>query len=449
MTTVSDINMKKNLATDPQKPADFHFTERDLPQAVDPRIRGYREEAWRIYQNLPFPTVQEEHWRRTDLQKIDFSRYDLPSDGFKAITELPEEVVSSLADENSAGQIILYPDQSIVSLDEELTKKGVLFTDLRDAEEEYPDLLLKGMGKVIQPKEGKFAALAAAMAHTGIFLFVPAGVKLERPIHSILWGDSASANFSHIVIWLEPGSSVTYIHESASEIKENVEGFHNGLVEIKIGDGAALQFIELQSLGTKVNQITYERAVLDSDAQLEWIFGSLGSHLTKNFTDVDLAGRGSTAKISGFYFADGNQHFDHDSQQNHLAPNTTSDLLFKGAVTGRSRSIWRGMIHVDPKAVQTDGYQANRNLILSPNARADSIPGLEILANDVRCTHGATVGKIDDDQLFYLKSRGIPEEEAVRLIVEGFFEPILQRIPFDEIRDRFQDAIHQKTMSDS
>ncbi|MCZ7554017.1 MAG: SufD family Fe-S cluster assembly protein [Anaerolineales bacterium] len=180
------------------------------------------------------------------------------------------------------------------------------------------------------------------------------------------------------------------------------------------------------------------------EAQLDWIFGAIGSHLTKNFSEIDLIGQGATGRMSGFYFTDGVQHLDHDTQQNHLAPNTTSDLLFKGALREKSRSVWQGMIYVAPGAQHADGYQANRNLILSREARADSIPGLEILADDVRCTHGATVGKIDADQVFYCRSRGIEYEEAERLIVEGFFEPIMQRIPFEGVRERFQDAIVEK-----
>jgi len=160
-----------------------------------------------------------------------------------------------------------------------------------------------------------------------------------------------------------------------------------------------------------------------------------------------LVGRGSQGKMSGFYFTDGDQHLDYDSQQNHLAPNTTSDLLFKGALVENSRSVWQGMIYVAPNAMKTDGYQANRNLLLSKNARADSIPGLEILANDVRCTHGATVGKVDMEQVFYLESRGIPKVEAEKLIVEGFFDPIMQRIPFEGVKNRFQSSIHKKMSS--
>jgi len=212
-----------------------------------------------------------------------------------------------------------------------------------------------------------------------------------------------------------------------------------------VGDNGSLRFVELQSWGRHVWNFSHERVSVGRNGNLDWIFGAIGSRLTKNFSELDLVGEGATGRMSGFYFTDGNQHLDHDTQQNHMAPHTTSDLLFKGALKGHSRSVWQGMIFVAIGAEKTDGYQANRNLILSPNARADSIPGLEILADDVRCTHGATVGTLESEPIFYLKSRGIPEEEAERLLVEGFFDPIMQRVPIESIRARLQQAIHEKT----
>jgi Fe-S cluster assembly protein SufD len=205
-----------------------------------------------------------------------------------------------------------------------------------------------------------------------------------------------------------------------------------------------LKFVEIQSWGESVWNFTHERVIIDKDANLDWVFGAVGSHLTKNFSEMDLAGDGAVGKMSGFYFTDHDQHLDHDTQQNHLAVHTTSDLLFKGALIQESRSVWQGMIYVAPGAQKTDGYQANRNLVLSRKARADSIPGLEILADDVRCTHGATVGKIDEAQVFYMMARGIPRSIAERTIVEGFFDPIMQRIPFEGVRQRFQEAIEEK-----
>jgi len=213
---------------------------------------------------------------------------------------------------------------------------------------------------------------------------------------------------------------------------------------VYVGAGAHLNFVELQSWGENIINFTTENVQVDLDGSVDWIFGALGSKITKNYSNLSMVGKGASGKMSGFYFTDNSQHLDHDTQQNHLAPSTTSDLLFKGALLDNSRSVWQGMIYVAPDAAKTDGYQANRNLVLSKSARADSIPGLEILTDDVRCTHGAIVGKIDEEQVFYLLSRGMQREDAERLIVEGFFDPIMQRIPFEGVRQRFQSAIKEK-----
>ncbi|MCX6067429.1 MAG: Fe-S cluster assembly protein SufD, partial [Chloroflexi bacterium] len=301
------------------------------------------------------------------------------------------------------------------------------------------------IGKTVNPEEGKFAALAAAFAQNGIVLYVPKDVTVEEPLHSVLWGPGMDlAHISHILVLVDEGASVTYVHEAASPDDVDVNSMHAGLVEIQVMQGANLRFVELQSWGKNVWNFSHERVRVEGNGNLDWIFGAVGSRLTKNFSELDLAGQGAVGRMSGFYFTNGSQHLDHDTQQNHLAPSTTSDLLFKGALKGHSRSVWQGMIYVAPGAQKTDGYQANRNLVLSDQARADSIPGLEILADDVRCTHGATVGKLEQEPLFYLKSRGIPQKDAERLVVEGFFDPIMQRIPFEGVRERFQQAILDK-----
>ncbi len=321
----------------------------------------------------------------------------------------------------------------------------MIFVDWATAVRDHSTVLEKHLGKMITPADGKFAALATAMAADGAIVFVPAGVAVEQPLHSILWAPGArTAFFSRVLVVLERGASLTYVHEAASPTEPEGQAMHAGLVEIVVGDEARLTFVELQSWGQHVWNITHERARVDRGGKLDWIFGAVGSHLTKNFTELTLAGEGSEGRMSGFYFADGVQHLDHDTQQNHLAPHTTSDLLFKGALVGKSRSVWQGMIYVAPGAAKTDGYQANRNLILSKQARADSIPGLEILADDVRCTHGATVGQLDEEPIFYLMSRGLPRAMAERLVVNGFFTPIMDRIPFEGVRERFQHMINEK-----
>lgn len=425
---------------------DFAFTQEMVRSAgMSEFIRNYRLEAWKTYQSLPMPTVKEEAWRRTDLRSLESERFHLPqNEAYLDLAPLPEELMRPIADREHGGQIILMPGGSQIALSAELAEKGVVFTDLRTAEEKFPHLLEKVLNKVVKPSEGKFAALAAALADTGVLLYVPRNVEIDQPLHSLLWGPGVHlAHISHIIVWLEEGARVTYVHEYASPTEAG-QTLHVGLVEVHVGAGANLRFVELQSWGENVWNFTHERSQVEADGNLDWIFGAMGGQLTKNFADLDLIGRGASGRMSGFYFTDGQQHLDYDSQQNHLAPNTTSDLLFKGALIDRSRVVWQGMIYVAPGAMKTDGYQANRNLVLSREARADSIPGLEILADDVRCTHGATVGKIDPDQVFYLRARGVPKVEAERLIVEGFFDPIMQRIPFEGVRERFQEAITRK-----
>ena len=422
----------------------FNFTSEMIP--AQGGLNDYRAHAWEVFNRLGMPSMTEEAWRRTDLRELPASSFQLPvKSEFQTLTAVPEILLKPLTSESHGGQVILFPGGTTAILNPELAEKGVIFSDLQTAEREHPDLVRKLAGDTVRPEEGKFSALAGALSQNGVVLYVPKGIIVEQPLNSLLWGPGVGlAYLSHILVWVDDGASVTYVHESASP-DEIGATMHAGVVEIKVGAGASLRFVELQSWGNHVWNFSHERVSVGKDGQLDWIFGAVGSRLTKNFSDLELAGEGATGRMSGFYFTDGNQHLDHDTQQNHLAPHTTSDLLFKGALKGHSRSVWQGMIYVAPAAQKTDGYQANRNLVLSPNARADSIPGLEILADDVRCTHGATVGKLEQEPLFYLKSRGIPDKEAERLLVEGFFDPIMQRIPFEGVRTRFQQAIHEKT----
>lgn len=435
---------------EPGAQKDFTF---DLAQVRKEGLSGpiqeYRSQAWEAYRSKPIPSVREEPWRRTDLRALKAETFRLPGkDAYLDLPPAPKELLQPLTADAHGGQVVLMAGGSQVTLDPAMQAKGVIFTDLLSAEQQYPRLLEKVIGKIVQPGEGKFAGLAGALAQNGVLLYVPRGVAVEQPLHSLLWGPGLDlAYISHILVYLEEGSSATYVHEAASPSENGGQTLHASLVEIYVGPAASLRFVELQSWGEHVWNFSHERVRVDRDAEVDWVFGAVGSHLTKNFSDLELAGKGANGRMSGFYFTDHDQHLDHDTQQNHLSPHTTSDMLFKGALLDDSRSVWQGMIYVAPGADKTDGYQANRNLVLSRKARADSIPGLEILADDVRCTHGATVGKIDADQVFYLMSRGISRTMAERLIVEGFFDPIMQRIPFEGVRRRFQAAIEKKMAS--
>lgn len=448
MTNAPKIITRKKSSRGRQALADFRFSRDQLPKLDNDLLNDYHQAAWEAYAKLPFPSLKDEPWRRTDIRGLNSDRFEL-ADGQLCEAPPSRYLDPIVTGERRAGQIVSGAVETQAKLDDSLKAQGVIFTDFTSAERDHPELLNSLLGKIVSPDEDKFTALAAAFAQNGVFLFVPKNIVIDQPLHSLFWGAGENlAYINHILVWLEEGAEVTFVHESAS-LQTTLESqlLHNGIVELHVGRNARLNFVELQSWGKNVWSFTRERAQVMGDGNLEWIFGAMGTHLTKNFSDIDLIEPGAMGRMSGFYFTSGDQHLDHDTQQNHKAVNTTSDLLYKGALKDQSRSVWQGMIYVAPGAIGTDGYQANRNLVLSKGARADSIPGLEILADDVRCTHGATVGKIDEDQLFYLYSRGIPEKEAEQLIVTGFFAPIMARIPFEGVQIRFMDAIREK-MSD-
>ena len=350
----------------PDREFTFKGSQVALSDANPAFLNSYRRQAWEAFESLAMPTTRDEPWRRTDLRQLEAGSFEIaePGDG-TGFPPPPSELLAPLVGDHHGGQLVATPAGVELELDPALKNQGVVFTDLASAAREYPDLLEKALGQVVRADEGKFSALAAALTRYGAFVYVPRNVQLEQPLHSVLWGPGVNqAYFSHLLIWLEAGASLTYVHETASPTEIDGQTLHAGIVELHVGDGANLRFVELQSWGEHVWNFTHERAQVGRDANLDWIFGAVGSRLTKNFSDLDLTGQGSTGRMSGFYFTDGIQHLDHDTQQNHLAPHTTSDLLFKGALKDHSRSVWQGMIYVAPGAQKTDGYQANRNLVL-------------------------------------------------------------------------------------
>ncbi len=411
----------------------------------DPVVRNYRMRSWDLFNSLPMPTDKDEDWRRTSLKEIKFDQFKLFDQITKNQVQIPAQLSEPMADQKHGGQVLLTPWESILHLDPQIEASGVVFEDIKQAARLHPQLLQVMLEKILKSRTNKFSSLAGALDINGVLLYVPKNVKVKAPLQSVYWVPTGgNVHALHVLVYLEEGASVTYVHESSSQAEVAEASLHTGIMELYVGESAHLNFVELQSWGKNVINFTRENVTIEKDGGIDWVFGALGSKITKNYSDLNLVGEGSTGKMSGFYFTDGQQHLDHDTQQNHLAPNTTSDLLFKGALLEKSRSVWQGMIYVAQNASKTDGYQSNRNLVLSKDARADSIPGLEILTDDVKCSHGATVGKIDQDQIFYLQSRGLPRKVAEGLIVEGFFDPIMQRIPFEGVKTRFQNAIKEK-----
>jgi len=407
-----------------------------------------RREAAAVAARLPFPDRRLEPWRRTDFGALTLGEMDPFAPGLKArnVGDLPHAVVARLAGEAQNLGLLVQRNSEVV-LDQThpaLARQGVFVGSLERALREHPEKLQGRLGALIEADHDRYAALHRAMRAGGAFVWVPDGVQTELPIRLVQWLDGAGvAGAPATVIVLGRGASATVLEDCLSETAEGAAYFGGG-TEVYVGEEAKLVYGHLQDWGRNVFHYSNQRARIERGGELQWIQTFLGGRTTKTNSYFQLAGAGARAYVHGFMFGDQRQHFDLHTLQRHLAERTTSDLLVKSVLKDRARSVYQGMIQVAPGAQRTDAYQANRNLLLSETARADSIPGLEILANDVRCTHGATVGTVDPEQMYYLMTRGLPRNDAQRLVVEGFFAPVLDRIPLESVREHLRGVIQAK-----
>jgi len=388
------------------------------PQA----LRGLSREKLRArYAELPLPARSEEAWRFTDLRGFDPDSFGESGDG-----SVPERMLNIDVD------ALATVTESSIEI--ENAPEGITFARLED----HPRL-----GELVPPTD-KFAAHNAALWENGLLVVVPRGVVLERPLYvRVANSVDRGSLFWRLLVIAEPESRFTLIEEYASATPD-VAGYSNAVVELFVEQGAKLEYVSLQNLSRETWHFANHHARVERDAELDWVAGGFGSKSGKVRIQNDLAGQGATSRVTGAYFVDGTQHLDFDTFQEHIAPNTTSDFAFKGALNDKASSVWRGMIRVEKDAQKTNAYQENRNLMLSETAHADSIPGLEILANDVRCTHGATLGQVDREQLFYAMARGLTRADAERLIVRGFFQDVLDRIELEPVREALAAALEAR-----
>jgi Fe-S cluster assembly protein SufD len=383
-----------------------------------------RSERLARYRSLPLPSTKDEHWRFTDLAGFDPDAWT--SNGAAAIAAPP-----SLIDVDVAG--VAYVGEGGIEI--ERAPDGIRFEPLTDEHE----LLYSLVGW-----DEKFAAHNAAMWKHGLLVHVPKGVVVEKPLYvRVANSVEGGSLFWRLLIVAEPESRFTVIEEYTSSSRE-LAAYSNAAVEIVVQQAAKVEYVSVQNLSLGTWHFASHHGRVERDAELDWVAGGFGSAKGKIRIQNDLAGPGATSRVTGAYFADGTQHLDYDTFQEHIAPSTTSDFAFKGALRDNARTVWRGMIRVEEGAQKTNAYQENRNLLLSKTAHADSIPGLEILANDVRCTHGATLGQVDLDQLFYLMTRGLTRAEAERLIVRGFFQDVLDRVQLEPVREALGAALEAR-----
>jgi Fe-S cluster assembly protein SufD len=421
------------------------FDERAL--ASLPEAAGFtgsmRMHAFDTFKTLPLPSQSTEEWRYTDLSDFDltFAPYS-PGGRAENLDGVPGEILAAAgAVGDRAGLQIQHNSQVMLShLDPLLAAKGVILAELDAAAAEHPDLVEPVLHGLVPLGRTTFTALHAAFRTGGTFMYIPRDTQVDLPLQTMTFLDvGGAAVFPHTLIVVEPGAEVTFIERYASPALPRA--FSDAITEIYVGDGAHVRYAAVQDWGSGVTHLGIQRARVGRDAEFRTLSLGFGADLSRSETEVVLAEPGGFSEQLGVFFADGEQHFDHRSIQDHAAPNCTSDLLYKGALRDHSRAVYSGWVHVRPEAQKTDAMQTSRNVVLSEHAKADAIPNLEIEANDVRCGHAASVGPVDDDAVFYLESRGIPRADAERLIVTGFFQEVLDRVRIDEVREGAEAAI--------
>lgn len=406
-------------------------------------LRDQRAAAFDAFERLPLPTTKLEEWRYTDPAKLKWDRVALASPDLDV--QCVEQAHAFLVGKLSAGRVVRCGARiAEIELPDELQRKGVVLMDLAKAADDHRELVQQHLGQALPASAGKFAALNGALWTAGVFLYVPRGVRIDAPIRIIHFIDQGGyAYLPRTLVVAGEGSEFGVVEEYASRDLET-PAFVNGGVEVYAGASAQVRYIAMQHWGRNVYHLSTQRTVALRDSKLDTLVVNLGGDVARVELHAALRGPGARSDMLGLYFAQGNQHFDHSTRQDHEVPHANSDLLYKGALDDGSRSVFRGLIKVFPKAQRTDAYQTNRNLILSRNAEATSLPNLEIEADDVRCSHAATVGQLDTEELFYIMSRGVPRREAERLVVFGFFGEVLSRLPMPTVVHELREAIERK-----
>ena len=409
-----------------------------------------RRNAWDVYERTPMPTTRLEEWRYTDLRrKLDLASLKLSAaaaapDDFEAWPLRLREAMAQ--DREASGHLVIIDGHAVhADIDAALASKGVVFMSLHEAVVKHEALVREFLAtQAVPAEEGKFAALNAALWNDGIFLHVPRGVRLELPVRVTRWySEPGVAYFSRTLIVAETASQVSFVDEVLSD-DFTAQTLTSSAVEVFAMDGAKVQYVAVQRLGKGGFYQSVQRTLAQRDATLDTLNVALGGTTTRVDLNARLLGPGSNSDMLGLYFGDEDQHFDFNTSQDHVAPNAGSDLLYKGALDERSRAVFRGIIRVHKGAQRTDAYQKIRNILLSPDARADSLPNLEIEADDVKCSHGATVGELDAEAKFYLMSRGMNRTQAERLVVLGFLGEVLSRLPLGGVSEKVTRVIQQK-----
>src|SRR5579862_4285723 len=414
--------------------------ELDEAPSEEPRRAG-----WLDFKALPMPHRLDEKWRFSPVKDLDLSVYNRALPVPPAVREGLIGRCSGLAE--SAGRMVFANDHLVERevYSKELARKGVIWAPIEKAAVEHEEIFRRHfMTQEVVLGSKKFAALHKAMVKSGVFLYVPRGVEVELPIEVFHWLHGAGASsFPHTLLVAEEMSKVTLIDyfESADA---DAPGFACGVNDLHLGPGANLTYVSVQNWSRKALSFQINSTVVSRDASALSMNLNLGAAVARAESVSRLVGTGGRSDMLAVTVASGAQQFDQRTLQDHQQPNTTSDLLYKNVLSDKARTIFSGLIRVEPHAHRTDAYQKVRNLLLSDDAEANSMPGLEILADEVRCSHGATSGQIDEEELFYLLSRGIPPPAAKKLVTAGFLNEVVERLPSRAVKDKLRGLIEAR-----
>jgi len=397
-------------------------------------LNDLQARALETYRSLPFPDETTSGWHKVSLQGLSSQSYHLPA---TSIACEPERVGVELATKYAKQMLCC---RQIVSQQGRrvnvpaIQGTGLSFGLSSDPAVSFPEKIIQKIGQIVPVVSDKFTAFGYAFASTSTVFYLAEDQVLKAPVfyQEIQQGNHLAVP-STTLIYLARNSSATLMRQRISDDPSH-DQFSAGVLEVHLEEGAHLDLLDLNGVSSQSWDFQNQKVILEKDAVLNEFTLLHSPGFSKYRMQADLAGKGSQANITGLFLPAGKQRFYMDTHQNHLGENTVSDLQYRGVMDGESQGHWEGMIYVAPKALRADGYQANHNLILSRSAKVDAIPGLEILTDDVRCSHGVTVTNIDPEQQFYLTSRGIPGKEGVELIVSGFIQKALDRVSLDSLR---------------
>jgi len=417
--------------------------------------------AWDTFTRLPYPTTRTEEWKYTDITEVPFEglQLEMPvgTRGPSSLQRdaLPEAVKERLAQAELSGFAVFSgADLIYAELPEELTSQGVVLTSLHQALRSHPRQLEEALFSTVnwndlvgtqknRPQNSKIPAMNAALFTHGVFLYVPKGVEFGKPIGVFKYLEGRKLSASRTLIVGDANSQSVYIEEYISPAKVSAS-VNLSSTELVLSQGARVRHAHIQVLGEGFYHFHRQRAHLSRDASLNDLVVDMGGTIARADVQSQMLGAGSSSEMLGLYFTSGHQHVDHYTLQHHVADHAFSDVLYKGAAKDHSRTVYAGLIKVGVGAQKTDAYQTNRNLLLSEDARSDSVPQLEIGANDVKCSHGSSTAPVEPGELFYLMSRGLPRHMAQQILVKGHMADVLTRIPIVPLREHIERIIEEK-----